>query len=438
MVEMEFGSFGNVGGTAYVQRAAGGNIMASGMHARKLPGRWPLQARLAGTLAFLPALLSAFLPAGACASGPPAEAHFTPILLAVPSPPVPFTGSDGHVHLAYELQLTNFTSSVATVSHVDVFGDGRILATLDEGAVDGRLEPFARRKPVGTMAPSTGALLFLHLTLPAGTAPPKRLAHRVTARFARKSDPVRELTVSGGDVAAAERKPVVIGPPLAGDGYIAADSCCDSTRHVRAALPVNGQLRLAQRYAVDWEQLDRQGRIYAGGKEAKEAPRSYTIYGKEALAVANARVAATLDGLPEQIPGQYPKNIPIEQADGNSVVLDLGDGNYALYAHLQPGSLRVKQGEQVTRGQVLGLVGNSGNSVAPHLHFHVMDGPSPLGSNGLPYHIDAFTVSGHTPGTADFDAAERDGTQLTVTPAVPPLGVRNALPMDQTVIRFVR
>jgi hypothetical protein len=118
------------------------------------------------------------------------------------------------------------------------------------------------------MAPSTGALLFLHLTLPDGTAPPKRLTHRVTAHFADTPGGPRDFTVSGGDVAAFERKPVAVGPLLAGEGYIAADSCCDSTRHVRAALPINGHLRLAQRYAVDWEQLDRQRRIYAGPKEA--------------------------------------------------------------------------------------------------------------------------------------------------------------------------
>ena len=409
--------------------------MASEMHARKTSSRRARHTRLTGTLGFLLALLSASLPADTCASGPSAEAHITPILLAVPSAPVAFTGSDSHAHLAYELQLTNFSSSAATINRVEILGDGRHLATLDERAIAGRLQPFGQRTSTASMASGTGALLFLHLGLPDGTTPPKRLAHHVTAHFADGPGGPRNLTISGGDIAAPERKPVVIGPPLAGEGYLAADSCCDSTRHVRAALPINGQIRLAQRYAVDWEQLDRQRRIYAGPKETL---RSYAIYGKEALAVANARVVTTLDGLPEQIPGKFPTNMPIEQVDGNSVVLDLGNGNYALYAHLQPGSLRVKTGDRVVRGQVLGLVGNTGNSLAPHLHFHVMDGPSPLGSNGLPYLIDAFTVSGHTAGTAAFDKAEAEGTALGVTPAVPALGVRHALPMDQTVIRFGR
>jgi hypothetical protein len=395
----------------------------------------PPQALLSSVPAFLLAVLFAFSLTATRAFAQPVEAHLTPLLLAVPSAPVPFAGSDSKVHLAYELQLTNFTSSEAAVKHVEILGDGRVLASLDEQAIAGRLQAFGTRTSTASMAPGTGALLFLHLSLPAGATPPKRLAHRVTVHYDGAPGGPQDYTVAGGDAAPSDRKPVVIGPPLSGERYIAADSCCDSSRHMRAALPVNGQIRLAQRYAVDWEQMDRQNRIFAGPKEAL---RSYAIYGKEALAVANARVVSIVDGLPEQVPGRFPPNLPIEQTDGNSVVLDLGDGNYALYAHFQPGSVRVKAGDQVIRGQVLGLVGNSGNSVAPHLHFQVMDGPSPLGADGLPYSIDAFVVSGYTPGTAAFDEAEAKGTPLVITPAVPPVGVRNALPMDQTEIRFRR
>ena len=67
------------------------------------------------------------------------------------------------------------------------------------------------------------------------------------------------------------------------------------------------------------------------------------------------------------------------------MIVDLGGGRYAFYAHLQPGSLRVKLGDRVRQGQVVGLVGNSGNSTEPHLHFHLSDGNSPLGSEGVPY-----------------------------------------------------
>ena len=96
----------------------------------------------------------------------------------------------------------------------------------------------------------------------------------------------QEMTLSGAVVAVDRRPVVVIGPPLRGDRFVAADSCCDATRHTRAALPVNGGVQIAQRYAVDWEQLDEASRIYVG---PREQPKSYTIYGKEALAVARSR-----------------------------------------------------------------------------------------------------------------------------------------------------
>jgi hypothetical protein len=105
------------------------------------------------------------------------------------------------------------------------------------------------------------------------------------------------MTISGGDVSVDRHAPVVIGPPLRGDRFIAADSCCDATRHTRAALPVDGRVRIAQRYAVDWEQMDDANRIYVG---PRAEPKSYTIYGHEALAVANARIASVVDGNPSR------------------------------------------------------------------------------------------------------------------------------------------
>ncbi|NDU73888.1 peptidoglycan DD-metalloendopeptidase family protein [Actinomadura sp. DSM 109109] len=70
---------------------------------------------------------------------------------------------------------------------------------------------------------------------------------------------------------------------------------------------------------------------------------------------------------------------------GNSVTLDLGGGVYAVFAHLRRGSLRVAKGDRVRAGDVLGEVGNSGNSSEPHLHFHLMDRPRPLAAAGLPF-----------------------------------------------------
>ena len=359
----------------------------------------------------------------------------TPLVAEVPDAPIPFAGSDGRTHLVYELEATNFSSGETTVERLEVLDadTGDVLDTLDAEEAAGRLQPAGLRDAADALDPSTTALVFLHLTFENAEEVPDRLVHRLTVRAEAAPPDQQQITEEVAPTDVDSRDVAVVGPPLRGSNYIAADSCCDATRHTRAALPINGRVWLAQRYAVDWEQLDADSRIYSGEKETLD---SYTIYGQEALAVADGTVVKVVDGLPEQTPGEMPQGISPEEADGNSVIIDLGGGNHALYAHFQPGTIRVEEGDRVERGDVLALVGNSGNSLAPHLHFHVMGGPLSLASNGLPYAVDSFTVTGRTPGTEAFDEAEAEGTPLEVDPVEPPETVTEAMPLDQTVVSF--
>jgi hypothetical protein len=362
-----------------------------------------------------------------------ATENMTPLLLDVQDPPVPFMGSDGRVHLVYELWMTNFSSADVSVEKVEVLSGEDLLQSVDAAMIASRLQAAGQRESAGKLAGSAQGLLFLHVTLGAGAPIPPHLVHRVTVHASAAPPGRQEITEIGGEVTVDRQTVVSIGPPLHGERYVSADSCCDAVRHTRAALPVNGRVWLAQRYAVDWEELDAQGRIYAGPQEKLE---SYTIFGKPVVAVADAVVAAVIDGLPEQTPGKYPINIPLDEADGNSVILDLGEQRYAMYAHMQPGTIQVRVGQRVNAGQLLGLVGNSGNSVAPHLHFQVINRPSSLASNGLPYEIKDFEITGKSPGTKAFDEAEEKGTPLAVSPISPAQQVKGAMPLDQLVISF--
>jgi len=177
--------------------------------------------------------------------------------------------------------------------------------------------------------------------------------------------------------------PIVIGPPLEGPGWIAGNGPSNTSGHRGALLVTGGAAHLAQRFAIDWVQS-----IPTGGGGDPKLNKSYAAYGRRALAVADATVVATKDGIAENVPGPPPPNPTLETIGGNHVILDLGGGRYAFYAHLQPKSLKVKLGDRVKRGQLLGLVGNSGNSTEPHLHFQICDAPSPLACEGLPYAFD--------------------------------------------------
>ena len=136
--------------------------------------------------------------------------------------------------------------------------------------------------------------------------------------------------------------------------------------------PINGQLWAAERFAIDYVQLGPDGRLFTGDQAKVE---SFPYFGADILAVADGPVVAAVDGLPEQVPGTSPTGLPLDQYAGNHIVQDLGDGNYALYAHIKTGAVKVKPGDRLTAGQVIGSVGNTGNSDAPHLHFHVMSTP---------------------------------------------------------------
>jgi Peptidase family M23 len=365
-----------------------------------------------------------------------ASERITPVLLSVQDAPIPFIGSDGRTHLVYELWMTNFSSANVAIEQVEILGSGgAVLQTLDASEIATRLQPAGFREPSATMSASTDALLFIHVVLADGQTAPQQLTHRVRLRAEAAPPGQQEIIETGGETSVDTQPVVVIGPPLRGARYISADSCCDATRHTRAALPVSGRVWIAQRYAVDWEQLDEEGRVYRG---SATDVASYNIYGKDVLAVADATVASVIDNLPNEIPGKMPTNIAIEKADGNSIVLDLGAGRYALYAHLKPGSIKVRAGDTVKLGQTIALVGNSGNTLEPHLHFHVMNHASPLASNGLPYEIDSFTVTATSPGTAAFDAAAAQGTPLAITPLSPARQVTNGLPLDQLIISFDR
>jgi murein DD-endopeptidase MepM/ murein hydrolase activator NlpD len=116
----------------------------------------------------------------------------------------------------------------------------------------------------------------------------------------------------------------------------------------------------------------------------------------------------------------------METVGGNYVIIDLGGGRYAFYAHIVPGSIKVRKGDRVRPGQELGLLGNSGNSDAPHLHFHLGDAPSPLGTEGLPFLIDSYEKLGVASGNF----------LLPFSTTGPPDPRKAELPLQNHVVRF--
>jgi len=250
-----------------------------------------------------------------------------------------------------------------------------------------------------------------NVPLPDGHAP-RKLRHRLT------------LDGTSSELAPVPLRadaPIVIGPPLRGADWMAANGPSNTSAHRRAMIPIDGRARISQRFAIDWVELRDDGNTFTG--DAKDN-KNYRAYGSEVLAVADGVVSEVKDGIPQNVPGEYSRAVPItlETVGGNHIILDLGGGRYAFYAHLQPGSLRVKLGDHVKRGQALALVGNTGNSTEPHLHFQLCDANSPLGSEGLPYALESFELEGV--GT-DWKGAKSE-----------PQKRQHEIPAENEVVRF--
>lgn len=356
------------------------------------------------------------------------------VLVTAREPVVAFPASDGSTIATWELGVQNATPFTVTATVVEVLApSGAVLLRLDRAGIADALALPGRRAGVEELAEAQAAILYLTVPFPSGAAVPDRLDTRITVTAAGL--PPDGVTGPPTSVPVSSVAPPVVGPPLPpGSGYIAADSCCDSPRHRRASLALGNRTWLAQRFAVDWEQVDPAGRTVSGGDPTD--PADYTIHGRTVIAAAVGTVVHVRDGLPAQTPGTLPAGLAASDADGNSIVNDIGGGLHTLYGHLQAGSLQVREGQRVVRGQPLGLVGNSGNSSAPHLHFHVIDGPSPLASEGVPYVIDRFATTGRIASQAAFDQRENTVEPLPTTPSASDGDHWDQMPLNLDLVRF--
>jgi hypothetical protein len=326
-------------------------------------------------------------------------------LVAIPiASPNPVHGADGRTHLVYEIALMSMASSPIALKNIESLDaeSGTVVGTLQGEGLAQMLRLNGGTKGIQLSAGGSG-LMFMDVTLEQGTAIPKALKHRFTIAVSNAvpssspgdRDPTPHPTQDiafVSDALEVGARAVVISPPLKGSRWVVGGGCCTPySYHRGATLPINGAIHVAERYAIDFVQLNDNNMLNSGPPDRLS---SYAYFGNEIYSVADGTVVATKDDLPEQVPGKLPEGATIQMAAGNHVVVDIGEGRFAFYAHMQPKSLKVRIGDKVVTGQVLGLLGNSGNTDTPHLHFHVMDGPSPLVSNGLPYVFSAFTGQG--------------------------------------------
>jgi hypothetical protein len=364
-----------------------------------------------------------------------------PVEVRVPLAPQPVAGSDGLVHVAYELHVTNYYQSTSTLhlQQLTVWADDGplVLGRFASPALN-RLLAHPATGPDTVAVPLEAGkhiVLYLWLTLPANRPHPRQLRHQLifTALGGGKQ------LVDGVRTPLNPAPPVVLGSPLRAGPWLAyAGPGNPQAHHWNGIVVVNGQTTIPQRYATDFYGLTPAGHVLrrpvAFDQLSTTTHADWVSFGADVLAVADGIVRDARDGEPNRLP-MSPQPVLTDLTErmlmGNFVVLEVAPGVFAHYAHLQPGSLTVKVGDRVRRGSVLGPLGQSGQAPLPHLHFQVSNAITFEESEGLPFVFRAFART----GSATLGEVLDQTAQVPVaTTSVKPC--QQALPLDGDVVLF--
>jgi murein DD-endopeptidase MepM/ murein hydrolase activator NlpD len=350
--------------------------------------------------------------------------------------PTPLRGSDGQTSLAYELLATNLDSSIAArLDRLDVFAESesKPLITysshdLDERVMRPETDPKARYSRL--VPGGATALIYIWVSVPRNRAVPKTLRHSFS--FAAEDG----ATLAAGDASVDVRfeAPLFVGSPFRSGTWFAHNGPGNHrAAHWGSALIAEGRARIPQRFAIDFIGVDSNGRAVRGDVQ-KSANGDWIGFGQEIVAVADAVIYDARDGVTDNQPlvePPRPSSPSAAETYGNYVIAAINSRTFVHYAHLQHNSVAVRTGQTVRRGDLIGRLGNSGNTNGPHLHFNITDRSSPEEAQGLPFVFDGFEVRGRT--TAD---AAIGGEPPPRTPRISPAKRRMEILLDGTVVQF--
>jgi len=364
-----------------------------------------------------------------------AQEALAPIEARVPFAPTSFVGSDGATHLAYELHISNFYGDTGPLKAqgLEVFADhaDTPLLRLSAEQLASWVKPAPEEHAPVSIASGKRAVFFVWITLPAGAAVPHTLRHRMMFETDKKTS----VLLDGVPVEVSSAKAMVLGAPLRGGRWLAHEGPgAAQSHHWGSLVAVNGQLTIPQRYALDLVGVDARGRVMSDKitdiRQGRHA--DWFGYGAEVIAVADGVVVSTRNDQQEHNPLEpqpEPVALTTDGLFGNYVVLKIAPGVFAGYAHLQRGSVAVKPGDHIRQGQLLGRLGQSGNSAAPHLHFQLANAATFEGSEGVPYVFDHFNLLG--PETEGQLFGQGDAWKAVVNEPR-----RSQLPLNDVVVEF--
>lgn len=361
-----------------------------------------------------------------------------PVALDAPFMPRPVAGA-GKIHLAYELHVSSFRAIDLKLTRIDVFAglSDAPLHTLHGGVLAEHLYMPGAPSDADDVQLLKGGIrlvVYVWLAFDQRSDVPDTLYHRFHFDLVSSTGDSITRVADRFPVNVFQGEPRSLGPPVHGGRWMLANGPAADSEHRRFVMAIDGRASNSQRFAVDLMKLDNTGALFQGDPSANE---NWVAYSEEVIAVADGVVTSVNEGVPENTPLAPSRAVRMnrENIDGNYVIVDLGNDAFAFYGHLKPGSIRVQRGQRVHKGQVLASLGNSGNSDAPHLHFHLADANDPHAAEGLPFILDSFAVL-RTMTRSQMDQLFDqlfEGKHATIEDAVVH---EMEMPMGNAVVRF--
>jgi hypothetical protein len=300
--------------------------------------------------------------------------------------------TEKYLRIPYTLKTWEFRKDGLSLQQIIVLDDNTktVLQTLDKNQIPKIWSYPFPPSPWPPFDKIDSYYLSIQLPIDLSQAPPARVSHRFVFR-----DTVQgmDVTVEGGAFnPKLNETPVAISSPVRGKNWNFFNQSTNDY-HFYEIMFLNGKLGTGERFGFDNGQLSDDFKNYLDGDSAVNT--SYFNYGDTLYAVADGVVIGLRDSLPENHGNKKDVTFaqPIDLA-GNYLILNIGGGFYAFYAHCIPHSFMVQLGDTVKEGVPVGLLGNSGNSTGPHLHFQVGDSPDFFNCNGQPFVLKKYTKIG--------------------------------------------
>ncbi|MBO9696566.1 MAG: M23 family metallopeptidase [Sphingopyxis sp.] len=308
-----------------------------------------------------------------------------------------------HDQLVYELHLTNFSARPLRLDRlvVEAGKDRKPIATYDADRLAGWIEPVGPKDEAGAriIAPGRRAVVYINAPVSGDPGP---ILHALTLERTNADGSAESFTVSGGAASLSAAALPRLAPPLRGGPWVAVYEPAMERGHRRVFYATEGSATLPGRFAIDFMKVDTGGKLSSGDPDI---PANHYGFGAEVLAVADGTIVGVRDDVPDPANVGGRTNPGIGDASGNYVMLDIGGGRIAIYEHLRQGA-RVRAGDRVSAGQVVGHLGFTGQASAPHLHFHLADRASILGAEGQPYIFASLTRLGQYDTIDSFSRGE--------------------------------